>query len=69
MGPWHMGRWYKVVGVLTVLSMVVVIGLSIQPPNDRALPISVALLALAGVVWFGWERKRFKGPPDMSKWL
>jgi amino acid transporter len=65
MGPWNMGEGtYKLVALLVFLSMVLIFALGIQPPNDKALPITVGFLVLTGVVWFGFERRRFKGPPQ-----
>ena len=34
-----------------------------QPPNDPALWITGVFLLVTAAVWFGFERKRFKGPP------
>jgi amino acid transporter len=65
MGPWNMGEGaYKFVAVLVTLSIVLIFALGIQPPNNKALPITVGFLVLTGVVWFGFERRRFKGPPQ-----
>jgi amino acid transporter len=65
MGPWDMGEGaYKLVALLVLLSMVLIFVLGIQPPNNKALPITVGFLILTGVVWFGFERRRFKGPPQ-----
>ncbi len=64
MGPWNMGVGvYRVVALLVILSMIVIFVLGIQPPNDWALYITVGFLVLTGVVWFGFENNRFKGPP------
>ncbi|RZS46709.1 amino acid permease [Sphaerotilus mobilis] len=63
MGPWSMGPMFRVVGVLAVLAVLIVFFLGVQPPNDNALPITLAFLALTAVVWFGFERRRFQGPP------
>jgi amino acid transporter len=65
MGPWNLGEGtYKLVALLVFVSMVLIFALGIQPPNDKALPITVGFLVLTGVVWFGFERRRFKGPPQ-----
>jgi len=65
MGPWNMGEGaYKVVALLVFLSMVLIFALGIQPPNNKALPITVGFLVLTGIVWFVFERHRFKGPPQ-----
>lgn len=37
MGPWHFGKWYRVVTALCILGCAAVIFVGIQPPNDKAL--------------------------------
>jgi amino acid transporter len=66
MGPWDMGPAYKVVAVLALLAVCVIFYLGVQPPNDAALWITVVFLAITAVVWFGFERRRFKGPPAIQ---
>ena len=63
MGPWDMGPSFRIVGVLTILCVALIFFLGVQPPNDAALKITLMFLALTAVVWFGFERRRFKGPP------
>jgi len=63
MGPWDMGPAYRVVGVLAFLSVVLIFYLGVQPPNDGALKITGIFLVITAVIWFGFESRRFKGPP------
>jgi len=64
MGPWNMGRfWYTLFALLSVLSMVIIFVIGIQPPNDWALYITIGFLVLTAIVWFGFEARRFQGPP------
>jgi amino acid transporter len=63
MGPWDIGGWYRVFAVLSILSMVLIFVIGIQPPNDGALKITIAFLVITAVVWFAFERRRFQGPP------
>jgi amino acid transporter len=63
MGPWDIGNWYRVFAVLSIISMVLIFVAGIQPPNHNALWITLAFLAVTAVVWFGFERNRFQGPP------
>lgn len=63
MGPWDMGPLFRVVALLVALSAVGIVYLGIQPPNNAALNVALAFLVITAVVWFGFESRRFKGPP------
>ena len=64
MGPWNMGiPLYRLFALLSVIGMVIIIFVAIQPPNDKVLYITVAFLLLAAVIWVVFENWRFKGPP------
>jgi hypothetical protein len=43
--------------------MVIIFVIGIQPPNDWALYITIGFLVLTAIVWFGFEARRFQGPP------
>ncbi len=43
--------------------MILIFVLGIQPPNDWALYITVGFLVVTAIVWFGFESRRFAGPP------
>jgi hypothetical protein len=58
-----MGPAYRIVGVLSIIAIALIFFLGVQPPNDAALTITLAFLGITAVVWFGFERRRFKGPP------
>jgi amino acid transporter len=65
MGPWNMGEGaYKLVALLVFLSMLLIFALGIQPPNHKALPITAGFLGLTALIWFAFERHRFRGPPQ-----
>ena len=63
MGPWQIGRLYRPLAVVSVLGCLFLIVIGMQPPNDQALRIVGGAVVLLLVVWFGLERKRFRGPP------
>jgi amino acid transporter len=64
MGPFDMGEvTFKLFAVLSIIAMVLIFILGIQPPNDWALYITVGFLIVTGIVWFVFERGRFRGPP------
>lgn len=64
MGPWNLGEGvFKLFAVLSILAMILIFVLGVQPPNGPALYVTVGFLVLTGIVWFGFEKRRFKGPP------
>jgi len=64
MGPWNMGApLYKLFSVLSVLGMVLIVFIAVQPPNGNVLWITLAFIVLAAILWFAFENKRFEGPP------
>lgn len=63
MGPFNLGGFYPVVAVLCIIGCSVLIYIGIQPPNDKALTVTLVALGITGAVWFGVERWRFQGPP------
>jgi amino acid transporter len=63
MGPWDMGPAFRIVAVLVIACMVLIFGIGIQAPSDKAFGITVGFFVLLAVVWFAFERNRFTGPP------
>ncbi|EJC80348.1 amino acid transporter [Rhizobium leguminosarum bv. trifolii WSM2297] len=64
MGPWNLGEGlFKLFAVLSIIAMILIFVLGIQPPNEWALYITVGFLLVTAIVWFGFESRRFKGPP------
>jgi amino acid transporter len=64
MGPWDLGRGvFSLFAILSILSMILIFVIGIQPPNDWALYITVGFFILTAIVWFAFENKRFQGPP------
>jgi amino acid transporter len=64
MGPWNIGiPIYRLFAVLSVLGMILIVFIAIQPPNGQVLWITLAFLVLAAIIWFAFENKRFQGPP------
>ena len=63
MGPFNMGSFYPVVAILCIIGCSVLIYVGIQPPNDKALTVTLVALGITGTFWFGLERRRFQGPP------
>jgi amino acid transporter len=63
MGPFDIGFAFKIIAVLCVIGCLVLIYIGVQPPNDQALTVTVAVLVISAIIWFGLERRRFQGPP------
>ena len=65
MGPWNLGEGtFKLFAVLSIIAMILIFILGIQPPNDWALYITVGFLVLTGIVWFGFETSPLPGAAD-----
>lgn len=65
MGPWDLGKGvYMLFGLLTIIAMILIFALEVC--SRRMVPcayVTVGFLILTGIVWFGFEQRRFKGPP------
>jgi hypothetical protein len=65
MGPWNVGgAAYRTLSVLSILGCGLILLVGIQPPNEKNLWIILAALAVTALVWFGYERAHFRGPPQ-----
>jgi amino acid transporter len=64
MGPWSLGRGYRVIAALCVLGCALLLVIGVQPPNDKALWVTLGALALTVVIWFARIRNVFEGPPQ-----
>lgn len=62
-GPFSLGRWYKPLAYLTVVGVAILAYVGIQPPNDIIINYAIGMIVLLVVLWFGFERHRFQGPP------
>lgn len=62
-GPFRLGIWSKPFAVLSILGVLVLIYIGIQPPNDILISYGIGLIVLMLILWFGIARKRFPGPP------
>lgn len=65
-GPWQLGRAYRPLALMSVVFCLFLLVIGVQPPNQQALPIVAGAVGVMGVVWFGFERRRFQGPPRMK---
>jgi amino acid transporter len=64
MGPFRLGeRAFKLLAVLSVLGVLVLVWIGIQPPNQKALIVTVVAVVVLTVMWWSGVRKFFRGPP------
>ena len=67
-GPFNLGGISKLVAVLAVLGGAVLVFAGIQPPNEKVLYVTIAMLVVMALFWFVFgERNRFKGPPAVKE--
>ncbi|WP_284946650.1 amino acid permease [Acidisoma cladoniae] len=62
-GPFRLGGWSKPLGIIAIIGGVFIIWVGLNPPTSILLSYFVGILALLVVGWFGFERRRFPGPP------
>lgn len=66
MGPWHLGIWYRPLAAVSVLGCLFLIVVGVQPPNNLAVELIGGVLLVLVILWFGMERRRFVGPPQIK---
>jgi amino acid transporter len=62
-GPFRLGALSKPFAVIVLLGTLILMYAGIQPPFDILINYAIGLIVLLLVLWFGLERRRFKGPP------
>lgn len=66
-GPFDLGRLSKPIAVLAVLGGALLVFVGVQPPNEKVLYLTIAMVVGMLVFWFVFgESKRFKGPPAIQ---
>jgi 4-hydroxybenzoate polyprenyltransferase len=66
-GPFNLGRLSKPIAVLAVLGGALLVFVGMQPPNEKVLYLTIAMIAGMIAFWFLFgESKRFKGPPNIQ---
>jgi amino acid transporter len=67
-GPFDLGGMSKLIGVLAVIGGGFLVIVGVQPPNEKVLYVTIAMLVVMAVFWFVLgESKRFKGPPAVKE--
>lgn len=64
MGPWNLGGWYRVLALVCLVGCLFLVAIGVQPPNEQALWILLASTGVTALIWFGYMRRRFEGPPQ-----
>lgn len=62
-GPFRLGVWSKPLAAVTVLGVLLIAFIGLQPPNDILVSYAIGLVVLLALGWFVSERRRFVGPP------
>jgi amino acid transporter len=63
MGPWHLGRWFRPLAIVSVIGCAGLIVIGLQPPNEKAAYVVGGMVALLALLWFAVARRTFPGPP------
>jgi amino acid transporter len=63
-GPFQLGRWYRPFAAASVLGCLGLIVIGMQPPNGKAAIVLASLSVGLALIWFGWLRRTFVGPPQ-----
>ena len=67
-GPFNLGGASKLITSLAVIGGAFLVFVGIQPPNEKVLYLTIAMLVVMAVFWFVFgESKRFKGPPAIQE--
>ncbi len=67
-GPFDLKAISKPIAILAVIGGGFLVIVGVQPPNEKVLYVTIAMLVVMGVFWFLLgEKDRFKGPPAVNE--
>jgi amino acid transporter len=67
MGPFDLGaRLYRFLAIVAIAGVVLLLWIGVQPPNEKALWVTVAMATLLLGAWWLGVRRSFRGPPVMG---
>ena len=68
-GPFDLGSMSKPIASLAIIGGGFLVFVGIQPPNEKVLYLTIAMLVVMAIFWFVLgESKRFKGPPMITEY-
>lgn len=66
-GKWNIGVVpFKVLSSIVAAVLLVIIYIGIQPPNQWALTVLIATIALLSVLWVTVQKRTYNGPPNLN---
>ena len=64
MGPFDLGpRIYRTLGVVAIAGVALLVWIGVQPPNEKALGVTLGMTAVLLIAWWLRVRRSFRGPP------
>ena len=67
-GPFDLKGLSKPIAVLAVIGGGFLVIVGVQPPNEKVLYVTIAMLVVMAIFWFVLgEKNRFKGPPAIKE--
>ncbi|HLK91246.1 MAG TPA: amino acid permease [Polyangia bacterium] len=64
MGPFDLGGpLYRALAAVAVAGVALLVWIGVQPPNEKALTVTLAAVGLLAAAWWLGLRRRFAGPP------
>ncbi len=68
LGPFSLGaRLYKILAVVSLAGVALLVWIGVQPPNEKALSVTIVAAVLLAASWWLGVRRSFRGPPTTSK--
>jgi amino acid transporter len=66
-GPFNLGAWSKPNAIVAILGGIALAITGFFPPNEKVFYVTVALVIILPILWYGFERNRFEGVPEGEK--
>jgi amino acid transporter len=66
-GPFDLGRYSKINGVIAVIVGIVLAITGFFPPNEKVFYLTISMIVVMAILWYGFERNRFEGVPEGEK--